>query len=95
MLPENSANNHIYHQGINSANSSFLEKAQVSPKSSFNRPAIRLLFTQVTDYEVLPTQKVRLVDIKLAKHTCGKNRAMTTEGTARKNKKIKQSLENC
>lgn len=47
------------------------------------------------DYEVLPTQKVTLVDIKLAKHTCGKNRVMTTEGTARKKKKIKQSLENC
>lgn len=27
------------------------------------------------------------MDIKLAKHTCGKNRAVTTEGTARKKKK--------
>lgn len=49
------------------------------------------------DYEVLPTQKVRFVDTKLTKHTCGKNRAMTTEWTARKKnktkqKKIKQSL---
>lgn len=41
----------------------------------------------MTDYEVLPTQKARLVDIKLAKHTCDKNRAMTTEGTACKKKK--------
>lgn len=31
----------------------------------------------MTDCEVLPTQKVRLVDMKLAKHTGGKNRPKT------------------
>lgn len=70
----------------------FLEKAQFSTKNNFNRPAITLLLTRMTDYKVLPTQKVRLVDMKLAKHTGGKNRAKTTKDTARKEKKkIKQS----
>lgn len=46
----------------------------------------------MTDYEVLPTQKARLVDIKLAKHTCGKNRVMTTERTACKKKKRSNNL---
>lgn len=41
----------------------------------------------MTDYKVLPTQKVGLVDMKLAKHTGGKNRAKTTKDTARKEKK--------
>lgn len=45
----------------------------------------------MTDYEVLPAQKVRHVDINLAKHTCGKNRATTAEGIARKKEKEKRS----
>lgn len=53
----------------------------------------------MTDYEVLPAQKVRHVGINLAKHTCGKNRATTAEGIARKKerkrKKITQPSENC
>lgn len=69
----------------------FLEKAQFSTKNNFNRPAITLLLTRMTDYKVLPTQKVRLVDMKLAKHTGGKNRAKTTKDTARKEKKKKKS----
>lgn len=47
----------------------------------------------MTDYKVLPTQKVRLVDMKLAKHTGGKNRAKTTKDTARKEKKKSSNLE--
>lgn len=47
----------------------------------------------MTDYKVLPTQKVRLVDTKLAKHTGGKNRAKTTKDTARKEKKKSSNLE--
>lgn len=45
----------------------------------------------MTDYKVLPTQKVRLVDMTLAKHTGGKNRPKTIEDTARRKNKIKQS----
>lgn len=46
----------------------------------------------MTDYEVLPTQKVRLVDMKLP-NTGGKNRAKTTEDTARKGKKKSSNLK--
>lgn len=40
----------------------------------------------MTDYKVLPTQKVRLVDMKLRKHTGGKNRPKTIEDATRRKK---------
>lgn len=41
----------------------------------------------MTDYKVLPIQKVRLVDMTLAKHIGGKNRPKTIEDTTRRKKK--------
>lgn len=48
----------------------------------------------MTDYEVLPTQKIRFVDMKLAKHTGVKNRPKTIEDTARRKKKSSNPEEN-